>query len=176
MKDYCEWSLDDINTCNTQTHVRHPSPWKTNTVHLLIQSPQCCSTKNKHYLPDQCFSLLPKCQPSSLSVYVSLHAADALPVCVCVYTSAAGAGWSQTAAPLLFRTHWHPASTTPGNWIPPWSGSGVHLHCDAAPLDDDCAQSCVMFTEQPMTSSICSTRLWWRPGRLHQDVMQVCSV
>lgn len=132
MKDYCEWSLEDINTRNTQTHVRHPSPWKTNTVHLLIQSPQCCSTKNKHYLPDQCLLsgvshffqnaslLLSQC------MFLSTLRMPSLSLCVCIYVCSWG--WVITdcsPSPVphsltsSFNNTWKLDSTMVWIWSPP---------------------------------------------------------
>ncbi len=51
-----------------------------------------------------------------------------MPVCECVCVCVCSWGWVITAAPLLFRTHWYPASTTPGNWIPLSPGSGSPPH------------------------------------------------
>ncbi len=126
-----------LNTCTASFTLETQS-------HILIQTPQCCSTESKHYLPYKrllsaiSHFLLPKCQPYSLSMYAPLHAADACVCvcgCVCVRLQL-GLGDHRLQSPLLFRTHWYPASTTPGNWIPLLSGSGAPLT-----LDDDCTQS-----------------------------------
>lgn len=79
IKDYCGRSVEYPNTLNTCT----ASFTLETQSHILIQNPQCCISESKHYLPYKrllsaiSHFLLPKCQPSSLSMYAPLHAADA---------------------------------------------------------------------------------------------------